>query len=273
MFRNLVALNAEVHRDLRFTPNQPFDFARDQVLIPITAAEVQKIARELVIVFPVQKGVPQAVAGVEPGQSLHITDEGHWLGRYVPAHLRRYPFVLAEKPTTAEQRAKTGRQYVVQFDADARHFEGSEGVALLDSEGKPTELLQKVQKVLMQMNHDQERTQEMIEQLDESGLLVERQIRVTPKDGQPVVLTGFRLIDVKALAALEPTRLAALRSSGALTLAYAHLMSLSNLEDGWIVKARAGGREPRVALEEIFRGEDDFTFDFDSVTPDSSQKH
>lgn len=86
-------------------------------------------------------------------------------------------------------------------------------------------------------------------------------------------LTGFRVIDVKALAALEPARLASLRSSGALTLAYAHLLSLSNREDGWIVKARAGGREPRVALEEIFRGEDDFTFDFGSDPSDPSQKH
>mgnify|MGYP002621356009 CR=1 FL=1 len=102
MFLKLTNLDAEQHRDLRYTPNQPYDFARELVMVPVVSGEVTRVAREMPIVFPKAQGVPQALLGVKPDESLHVRDSGHWLGRYIPAHIRRYPFVLAEVPTSPD---------------------------------------------------------------------------------------------------------------------------------------------------------------------------
>src|SRR5690554_6783747 len=262
MFLKPTNLDAEQHRDLRFTPNQPYDFARELVMIPVLAGEITRVAREMPIVFPKGEGVPQALTGVNPGENLHVKDSGHWLGRYIPAHIRRYPFVLAEVDVSDAQRAEKGRQYAVQFDAAARHFERPDGHALLDAQGKPTEVLKKVQQILMGLQKDQERTRALVAQLDQAGLLVERSITVTQGE-EKHELGGFRLLDDKALAKLDADTLAKLRDSGALALAYAHLLSLTNLQDGLIAKASSAGQAP-ANLDEVFGGDDDFSFDFDS---------
>ncbi|WP_394425067.1 SapC family protein [Vreelandella stevensii] len=265
MFQNPTALDADQHRNLRYTPNQPYDFARELVMVPVVSGEVTRVAREMPIVFPKGEGVPQALLGVKPKESLHIRDSGHWMGRYIPAHIRRYPFVLAEVPTNDAQRAEQGRQYAVQFDADARHFERPDGHALIDTQGQPTDVLKKIQRVLLVLEEDQARTRQLVSQLDKAGLLVEQPITVKQGD-QPHRLGGFRLLDTKAFATLEAETLATLRNSGALALAYAHLLSLTNLQDGLIARAyRGADPETPATLDELFNeGDDDFTFDFDS---------
>ena len=130
MFKQPIPLSAETHRDLRFSPDQPFDFARELVFIPLTAAELFKVARETVIVFPIQRGVPQALVAFEAGCNVYIDDAGHWMGRYVPAHLRRYPFVLGEIPTTPEEREENGRRFGLQVDAGAPHLNKPDGIRL-----------------------------------------------------------------------------------------------------------------------------------------------
>lgn len=271
MFLKPTNLDAEQHRDLRFTPNQPYDFARELVMIPVLAGEITRVAREMPVVFPKSEGVPQALTGVRPGENLHVKDTGHWLGRYIPAHIRRYPFVLAEVEISDAQRAEKGRQYAVQFDAAARHFERPDGHALLDAQGKPTEVLKNVQQILMGLQKDQERTRALVAQLDAAGLLVEREIQVNPTanaandtEDTSHALSGLRLVDEKALARLDAETLATLRDSGALALVYAHLISLTNLQDGLIAKAQAGTGATPAHLDELFGSDDDFSFDFDS---------
>lgn len=263
MFTELVSLDADKHRHLRFSQNQPFDFAREMVLIPVLSTEISRVAREMPIVFPKGEGVPQALVGVSPGENLHVKDTGHWNGRYVPAHIRRYPFLLSEIPQTEEQRASQGRQYAIQFDQAARHFENPNGHALLDEQGKPTKVLKKVQQVLMALQQDQLKTQQQVALLDQAGLLVERNITVT-QSGENKALSGMRLVDEKAFSQLEPSKLGELRDSGALALVYAHFLSLSNLQDGLIAQATSGN-DSLPSIDELFsEGDDDFTFNFDS---------
>lgn len=260
MFTQLVALDAEQHRTLRLTPNQPFDFARELMLIPVTVAELYKVAREMPIVFPRAGGIPQALVGDQPGRNAHINDTGHWVGRYIPAHLRRYPFTLAEIKPDAAQPSDSGRRFVVQFDAAARHFERSDGYPLLDDQGQPTDLLKKIQKVLVGLQQDQERTQALVAELEAAELLVERHIKINQMGGEPRVLTGLRMVDVKVLAELAAERLAKLRDSGALAVAYAHLLSLTNLEDGLLAKLPAAPKTPPIKLADLV---DDDTLSFD----------
>lgn len=271
MFLKPTNLDAEQHRDLRFASNQPYDFARELVMIPVLSGEVTRVAREMPIVFPKGQGIPQALVGVKPGENLHVKESGHWFGRYIPAHIRRYPFLLAEIPVSDAQRAETGRQYAVQFDAAARHFQRSDGHALLDDQGRPTEVLKKVQQILMALQQDEDRTAALVVQLDSAGLLTGGNIEVNPagnvasdSEDKSYALTGLRVVDEQALAGLDAQTLACLRDSGALTLVYAHLLSLTNLQDGLIAKAKGGTKAPLATLDEIFDRDGGFTFDFDS---------
>lgn len=261
MFSQPETLHPETHRALRFTPGQPYDFAREAMLLPLAASELAQAAREMPIVFPKKENAPQALVGLEPGRNLHVQDSGHWKGRYVPACLRAYPFRLAK---LGEAESEMKQQFAVQIDRAARHFETPDGEPLIGDDGGPAPLLKQAQKALMTLYRDSYRAEQQVALLDEHGLLVAQHILVNSGSDNERALTGFRVVDGKALAALNGDALVELRNAGALTMAYAQLLSLTNLKDGLLAQsARASAETPDI--DALFDGgDDDFTFDFDS---------
>src|SRR5262245_19999312 len=60
------------------------------------AAEFSSAALEYAIVFG-DKGdvvMPVAVLGVRTDENLYVTMQGGWQAKYIPAFVRRYPFVF-----------------------------------------------------------------------------------------------------------------------------------------------------------------------------------
>lgn len=249
MFLQPTPLDSLQHRTLRFSPNQPYHFAATQILVPILASEIGRVAREMPILFPNQKGMPQALLGLEAGKNLHVRDTGHWMGRYIPAHFRRYPFILGEITQTEAEQVAQGRRFTVHFDAKAPHFSQSEGLRLLDDEGKPTPELENIQKMLMAMEQDMVRTLKMMDELEALQLLTPQSISLRVSGAEPRQLTGFRAIDVKVFAQLGGEQLESLRNSGTLALIHAHFLSLTNLDDGLLsqVLSAQSGTQAKVA--------------------------
>lgn len=240
MFQKLEVLSRSRHSHLRLSPQRGFAYAASQWLVPLVHHEVPMIAREIPVVFSGGEGaMPMALLGAGPGSNLHVTDRGQWVGRYIPAHIRRYPFILgelsgvpqAEQAVASAEDDKPGVKHVVQFAADAPHLAGTEGIQLVTEAGA-TPALQKIMDVLRVLQQDFERTRAMVRQLDELSLLSVQRITVAPQKSAPVEIKGLRLVDAKAYAALDGAALTALRDTGALALVHAHFLSLTNLRDG-----------------------------------------
>ena len=97
LFKQPKALDSQAHRHLRYAPNQPYHFASQQMFSPIVAGEAAMVAREYAIVFSdIPGSLPLALLGASQGINAYVRPSGHWTARYVPAHVRRYPFVMAE---------------------------------------------------------------------------------------------------------------------------------------------------------------------------------
>lgn len=234
---HFVPLNPQVHQGLRLPLSRPYHHAAGMMLCPVGFSEITAVARDYVIAFPVASdGVPQALLGTEAGRNAYLAASGHWLCRYVPAHIRSHPFMVG----TATDAGDSGvRRFRVLVHEGAAQFSLTEGEALFEPDGRPTALLERVQASLSRLQADHMATQGMVQQLDARGLLVERPLRVRGQDGRAHALSGFRLLDASKLQALEGSALAELQRSGALMLAYAHLVSLANLHDGVLVQKPA----------------------------------
>lgn len=229
----MTALDREKHRGLRFAPAKGFAFAAEEMACPVVVGEAALVARDIPIVFSKADHMPLAVLGLKPGHNAYVDMKGRakgkWLGRYVPAHFRRYPFMLARQEKAPE---KDGKQlFTVMADLAAPHFAASKGTPLFDEQGQPTEVLQQAQKTLMNLQQQFVRTQYCAKQIADAGLLVERGLAAKTAEGKALALEGLMMVDTKKLAELPGEKLAELRKSGALTLVYAHLMSLSNLNE------------------------------------------
>ncbi|NEV61119.1 SapC family protein [Thiorhodococcus minor] len=239
MFRDMKPLDRDQHRCLRLAPNQPFLHAAKEMLVSVVAAEASQIAREYVIVFPGgESGLPAALLGAQEGVNAYVNEQGQWVGRYIPAVVRRYPFQLLSRGPVDEGKAGETR-FAILIDESAPHLAETAGERLFTDAGEPTATLLRVQQVLTALEQERVRTNALVSQLDQQGLLVDRVVKIQPSGQDVRQVSGLRVIDPKRLNGLTADALKALHTTGALELAYAHLLSLSNLRDGWLAKRSA----------------------------------
>lgn len=264
MFQQPEALNPQRHAALGLSEVPDYTFAAEEMLTPVFSGEAWHIAREYTLVFPREGGLPLAILGIQQGVNAYVGSQPAWWGRYVPAHIRRYPFVAAPQTTEDGEQA-----FTVMIDRQAPQLLENGGQPLFEEDG-PSQLLQEVQRVLGNLEKDASRTRQLVEQIDAAGLLVERSLYIHVKDGEDRGLKGFRVIDREAFRQCDGETLAALNRTGALDLIQAHFCSLTNLRDGLLAKKAAGKLDAaapgdaEATLDDLF-GEDgdDLTFNFD----------
>lgn len=263
---HVVRLNAQAHRDLRLNAGQPYHFAARHMTCPVVSREITSVAREYAVLFPQAADAPPlALLGLEKDRNGHVTPTGHWLGRYVPAHLGAYPFSMGAVDGTAGE----GQQsFAVLIDEAAPHLDRRDGQPLFGDDGQPTATLDRIKRVLAALEADRQATTDMVRQLDAQGLLKKTNLVIRQRDGVERAVSGFRVIDTARLLALDGAALAALQKTGALMLAYAHLVSLANLQHGVLAQGAPAPAAKAMPsnLDSVFSA-DNGAFDFSGLKP------
>lgn len=223
IYETAVPVSNGRHGKASVEPGKGYGFARKINSVPLTAVEFPLAAAEYAIVFA-QSGndvVPVVILGARAGENLYVKDDDGWNARYVPAFVRRYPFVFAAK--------EDGKSFTLCVDEafQGLNFQGR-GQALFDAAGKQTPYVDNVLRFLQEYTAQFARTQAFCRKLAELKLLEPMQAQFTLAGGQKMSLTGFHAVDRKRLKALPPETLAQLAASDELELVYLHLQSLRN---------------------------------------------
>ena len=224
IYSSVKALSKTDHKGWSLKAQDNLNFAKEINSVPVTAIEVGLLAASLPIVFT-QGDVPGLVAvmGMTEGQNLMINDEGKWEARYIPAFLRRYPFVFAKAPESDS--------FTVCIDED---FEGwnskSRGERLFDGDGEQTQYLQNIVAFLQDYQAQFDRTQAFCKRLVELDLLEDIQANFDLADGSKVQLGGFRGINRAKFKALPDDEVVGMFRRDELDLIYLHLQSLSRFQ-------------------------------------------
>lgn len=224
LYEKLTPVNREQHKSLRVkSGSKHLEFARELNSMLLATTELPLAALDYPCVF-VNSGDQHtlvAVVGLRDKDNLFLDDAGRWEpGTYVPAFVRRYPFVLAEQ--------KGGEELTVCVDEAFDGLNTTEGEALFDANGQDTPYLQQLQQFLLDFHNDMQRTANFAKRLVELGLLVDRNIDFKLGD-QRLNLNGFKVVDEDKLRALKPEVIQELFQSGALGFIHAHLLSLNNV--------------------------------------------
>ena len=213
-------LSVDRHAELAVRPSNDYSFAAEANAIPLMAAEMPQAMRSYPVVFAGEGKMPMALTGLKPGENAFIGEDGRWApGHYIPAYVRRYPFVLAgdeadERLTLCIDRAAKS---VTTTD--------NEGANPLFENGEPTELTQNAVKFCEEYQTMFNTTKAMVALIDKHGLLAEQTSKITLTDGETHNIAGFMGIDEAKLNALEDDAFLSLRKSGALGAIYCQLGS------------------------------------------------
>lgn len=225
IYEKAVPVNAAAHKDVSVKISGTFGFAKEISSAPIVAAEFMAAAADSVIVFAgTEESVfPAVLLGVETDRNDYINADGVWTGRYIPAFLRRYPFIFAQD--------ESGAQLTLCIDES---FEGinqdGKGERLFDSEGARSQYLETQLNFAAQYQNQFLRTKMFCDRLLALGLLEPAVANFTGDDAKPRRLTGFFRIDRTKLKAISLEVLAQMFDSDELELCYVHLLSFNNIE-------------------------------------------
>ena len=225
-YETAVQLSREKHRDWSIKKASDYSFAKNVNAVPLTAIEFAKAAAEYAIVFAgtEENVMPAVILGIQNNQNLYLNSDGTWQAKYIPAFVRRYPFVFS--------RTKDGQKFVLCLDES---FSGCNqkglGERLFDAQGSQTQYLDNVLNFLQQYQGQFQLTEAFCKKLTELNLLEPMQAQITLKTGQQVALTGFMAINRDRLKALTGEKLAELARTNELELMFIHLQSMGHFTD------------------------------------------
>ncbi len=233
MFEKVVPISLERHRGKKVRPVLDFRFAADFHVAYLTVHEFSRAAAIYPIVFLEDKTDdhfrPLALLGLQAGENLFVDGQGHWDAAYIPAVVRRYPFALSQ--TTDSDR------YVVCVDEASTLVNDSEGTALFDDAGQPTEMIENVKRYLSELQQMDQVTREFVQFVSAHNLLTPLNMQVNV-GGQSRSISGCYVINEERLNNLSDARFVEIRQKGYLPAIYAHLISLSQAERLSVLKDR-----------------------------------
>lgn len=240
-YQDLLPLNSRDHKDWKAGSFKNAEFLASTHAIPLTVDEFVDAQRNYPIVFTAgDNPLPIALMGLNDGVNTFIDKDGMLeAGVYVPAYVRRYPFILAKLQKDSDEMS-------LCFDPSAGVIgKDKEGNALFDENGEPTEYTKQVLDFCQKFEEAGQRTRQFLEELKKLDILMDGEIAITRTDmpDTPFVYRGFRMVDEKKLRELPAETVESLNKNGILMLIHAHLFSL-NLMRTIFERQAAQGKVP-----------------------------
>ncbi len=222
-YKNVVPLDVKRHANLRIgAAVQPLAYAREANVIPALVDEFELAMAELPIAFLPGPDLPSAVfvTGAAPGTNAFVSDDGLWTGAYVPAYLRRYPFIIGDVE---------GGQSLLCIDDTYPGLGEKSGERFFSDKGEREEALDKALTLAQSYRDAALRTEIFCGMLRDFGLLQSATLDTAAPDGSKSVVHGILIIDEAALAALTGEQLQKLHASGFLKAIYNQIASLRSV--------------------------------------------
>lgn len=221
-YTNPVPLDSNEHADMSLKTDFNFDFTKEINAVPVNLIEIPQVSRFYPIAFGTDdSATPVAILGVRNEENLFVEDDGNWRKEtYIPAYIRRYPFIFSETPDS--------EQLALCIDMNDDVVEKTDKHPFFDKNGKPTTLSKNGLEFCKSYHAASEQTNSIGKALLEKGLLIDRQADMTLENGQKISFSGFRVIDEKKFAKLDKNTLHEWHNNGWLSVIYAHLFSMNN---------------------------------------------
>ncbi|MBF7978369.1 MULTISPECIES: SapC family protein [Rahnella] len=228
-YKNVTALSRETHKALKLEPVTGFEVASNTHWVPTAGVEFYQASPHYPIVFVADGNedktaeMPIILLGLEAGKNDYVAKDFSWKsGTYLPAFIRRYPFVIAAENQDAEE-------FTLCFDSAFAGFNEKKGKPLFSKDGSNSEFLEESIQFINGFNAEMKRTREFVDCLNKHQLLEKRSAQIISSSKVPFNVQDFLVVSEEKMAKLEGKALEELNQKGYLGWIVAHLMSLSNL--------------------------------------------
>ena len=228
LYNELEPINRQSHGDKKVRRLDGIAALGQMHAVPVTVDEFMLAGRSFPVIFSAGDApVPLALMGLHEGTNTFFDQDGKLLDPsiYIPAYIRRYPFLLARLTEDSDQLS-------LCFDPSADVIgDFDDGDPLFDGES-PSAATTEILAFCEQFEQAGQRTAAFMTELQDMKLLMEGEVAIQP-DGaeQPFIYRGFQMVDEAKFRDLSGDKLRKMNQSGMLSLVMAHLFSLSLVRD------------------------------------------
>ena len=235
-YEELVPLSSAMHANFRARALDRASFLVNQHAIPLTSDEFVPASRHYPIIFSIgENPVPLALMGLNDGMNTFVDTDGKLINPvYVPAYVRRYPFLLARIRPESEELS-------LCFDPKAESIgEFPDGEALF-ANGEPTDTTKTILDFCEKFEQAGARTSQFVDELKKADLLMDGEVSIkTGNSDRPYVYRGFRMVNEEKLRELRGDVLRKMTRNGTLSLIFAHLFSLQMMREVFAQQVSSG---------------------------------
>lgn len=241
IYETAVPVNSAQHAKHSVEVGSDYSFASRLNSLPLMAVEFPQAATEYAIVFAgnAESVTPVVILGVRDGENLFLS-AGEWTAEYIPAFVRRYPFVFSS--------SEDSKTFTLCIDENFKglNTEGR-GQPLFIEDGKNSPYVDGVLKFLQEYRGQHMLTQAFCNKLIELKVLEPMEAQFTIGSDQKMMLNGFMAVSREKLNELPGDVLSELIKTDQLELIYMHLQSMRNFND---VKNKLVSAQANVSAEE-----------------------
>ena len=227
MYKNIEIVNKIAHKENSIKEVKDFSYAKNLTSAPITVTEFFEACKNYPILFAKDKNndwFASVMLGFKENENIFVDNKGNWDKlHYVPALVRRYPFVFVEQNEQQQLLLGVEKEFLSIDKKDERR-------KLFDDKDENTEFLNNVLNFLNQYQNDSIATKEFIKQLDEWELLEEKVATIINEKKEQFNINGFYIVNEEKLKHLSKKKKEEICNKNATALITAHLISLSNIQ-------------------------------------------
>ncbi len=236
-YKDLVPLNSNEHATWSTRTLDDAKFMENAHAVPLTVEEFIAASRHYPVIFSAgDNPIPLAMMGLNEGVNIFMDDAGKFTTPvYVPAYIRRYPFMLARLNPENEELS-------LCFDPTSKavgNFK-KDSTPLFDGTA-PSENTQAILKFCEDFERAGAQTQAFVQELVSEDLLMDGEVSIQQEGvEQPFIYRGFKMIDENKLRELTGEKLRKMNQSGMLPLIHAHMFSLQLMRDIFAQQVQQG---------------------------------
>ena len=225
-YRQPEPLSVERHSNLGVKRiDRPFAFLKQAHAVPVTVSEFGMAAGSFPLIFVGQDKTPVAVMGIRQNQNLYVDNNGQPdPDVYLPAFVRRYPFVFANDAASDRLLLCVDRQApMVSDQPDVPFFQN----------GAATQFTNDAIEFCKEFERQRRATVDFVNLIQGFDLFETKSVAFTPRDaagnqGPQQKIADYWAVSEEKLNQLPQDQYLQLRDNGAVGAIYAHLVSLLN---------------------------------------------
>lgn len=226
---NFALLNNVTHKNLRIVREHAAQYGDNEMSTVTFPQEFRAIQNEYPVFFKKNtengKFIPVALLGLRQNENLFLSDGG-WGANYIPASVKRRPFLIGVQPLKPGEQSQSHMVYV---DMDSPRLSETEGDSVFLPQGGYSSYLENVVDLLEYIQYGAELTEHFVNELLQYDLLESVALEITLKNGECNKLVGFYTINEDKLAGLDGKSAATLHNKGYMEFIYMVLASHSNM--------------------------------------------